>query len=118
MEIWLYEPRFRGHEFLLYPRRVAAADARLRRQGGGALRHYPRAVGGAGQGRAQRGHEADGTRRADGDAADHADAADRQALRQWLDRAPRRRERSPRQPVVPEEGGAPAARQARWPPLG
>ena len=72
----------------------------LCRQAGRPLRHHPRAMGGAGQGRAHRGPETDGTRRTDGDAADHADAADRQALRQWLDRTPRRTNRPPRQPPL------------------
>src|SRR4029078_12106212 len=105
--------RFRGYELLVYARRGAADDARLCRPAGGALRHYPRAMGGSGQGRANRGPEAVGTRRTDGDAADHADAADRQALRQWLDRTPRRRERPPRQPPLSAQGRASPAWQAR-----
>src|SRR5215218_2976505 len=103
--------RFRGYELAVYARRTGAAGARLCRQAGVALWHHPRAMGGSGQGRAHRRPEADGTRRTDGDAADHADAADRQALRQWLDRAPRRRDRPPRQPPLSEEGRAPSARQ-------
>jgi len=50
--------------------------------------------------------------RTDGNAADHADAADRPAVRQWLDRAPRRRNRPPRQPALSAQGGAPVTRQA------
>src|SRR2546430_9483660 len=74
-------PRFRGYEFAVYARRGAAAGARLCRQAGRALRHYPRAMGGACQGPAQRGPETVRTRRTDGNAADHADAAGRPALR-------------------------------------
>src|SRR4051794_36187014 len=83
--------RFRGYELPFHARRGAADGARLCRPAGGALWHHPCAMGGAGQGRAGRRPEAVGTRRTDGDAADHADATDRQALRQWLDRTPRRR---------------------------
>src|SRR3989442_4957524 len=89
--------QFRGYELPVYAGRGATDDARICRPAGGALRHYPRAMGSFSQGRTHRGPEAIGTRRADGDAADHADAADRQAVRQWLDRAPRRRDRPPRQ---------------------
>src|ERR1700728_3200806 len=78
-------PRFRGYELPVYPRRIAAAGARLCGSAGGPLRHHPRAMGGAGEGRTLRGHEADRTCRADGDAADHADAFDRSPLRQRLD---------------------------------
>ena len=106
-------PRFRGYELPVHAGRSAADGARLCRQAGGALRHHPSAMGGAGQDRTRRGPQAVGTRRTDGNAADHADAADRQALRRRLDRAPQRRQRPPRQPALPEEGGAPAARQAR-----
>src|SRR6266481_7818766 len=70
-------PRFRGYELPVYACRIEAACPRLCRQAGRALRHYPRAMGGAGQGGAHRGPEAVRTRRADGNAADHADAADR-----------------------------------------
>src|SRR5258705_7892187 len=66
--------RFRGYELPVYARRGATDDARLCRPAGGALRHYPRAMGSFGQGRTHRGPEAIGTRRADGNAADHADA--------------------------------------------
>src|ERR1700712_3291922 len=111
METDLNAPRSRGYELPVYAWRVAAAGAALCRQAGGALRHHPRAMGGAGQGGAHRGPEAVGTRRTDGNAADYADSADRQALRQWLDRTPRRRERPPCQPALSEEGGAAAARQ-------
>src|SRR6202048_4092323 len=104
-------PRFRGYELPVYARRIAAAGARLCRQAGRALRHYPRAVGGAGQGGTHRGPEADRTRGTDGDAAYYADATDRPSLRQWLDRAPRRRNRPPRQPALSAQGRAAAARQ-------
>src|ERR1700722_3056646 len=110
--------RFGGHELAVYAGRSAAAGARLCRQAGGALWHHPRAMGGAGQGRAHRGAEAVGTRRTDGNAADHADAADRSAVRQWLDRAPRRRDRPPRQPALSAQGGAPLAGQTRRAALG
>src|ERR1700736_1607645 len=102
------DARFRGYELPAYAGRIAAAGARLCRQAGRAPRHYPRSMGGFGQGGAHRGPETDRTRRADGDAADHADPAGRQALQQWLDRAPRRRDRPPRQPALSEEDG-PAA---------
>src|SRR5258708_40337113 len=77
-------PRFRGYELAVYACRSAEAGARLCRQAGRALRHYPRAMGGAGQGGTPRGAEAVGTGGTDGNAADHADAADRPALRQRL----------------------------------
>src|SRR3979490_1145431 len=96
-------PRFRGYEFPVYAWRIAAPGARLCGQAARALRDYPRTMGGAGQGRTPRRHEADGTCRTDGNAAHYADAADRQAVRQWLDRTPRRRQRSPRQPALSEE---------------
>src|SRR6202171_5681311 len=94
-----HAPRYRGYELPVYAWRIAAAGARLCRQAGRALRHYPRAMGGAGQGGTYRGPEAIGTRGTDGNAADHADAADRSSLRQRLDRTPRRRYRPARQPA-------------------
>src|SRR5260370_20978352 len=104
-------PRFRGYELPVYARRIAAAGARLCRQTGRALRHYPRAMGGAGQGGTHRGYEAVGTRGTDGNAADYADPADRPSARQRLDRTPRRRYRPPRQPALSAQGGAPAIGQ-------
>src|SRR5689334_15379962 len=71
------DARFRGYELPVYAWRGAADDARLCRPAGGTLWHHPRAMGGSGQGRTKRGPEAVRTRRTDGDAADHADAADR-----------------------------------------
>src|SRR5450631_832935 len=106
-------PRFRGYELPIYARRIAAPGTRLCRQAGRALRYYPRAVGGAGQGGAHRGPQTVGTRRTDGNAADHADAADRPPLRQWLDRAAKRRYRPPRQPALSAQGRAAVARQTR-----
>src|ERR1700687_2197253 len=105
-------PRFRGYELPVYAWRIAAAGARLCRQAGRALWHYPRAMGAAGQGGAQRGPEAVGTGGTDGNAADHADAADRSPVRQWLDRTPRLRYRPPRQPALSAQGRASVARQA------
>src|SRR5205085_8661637 len=58
---------FGRYELPVYARRIAAPCARLCRQGGRALRHHPRAMGGAREGGTQRGHEAVGTRRADGE---------------------------------------------------
>src|SRR6202020_1922002 len=78
-------PRFCGYELPVYAWRIAAAGARLCGPAGSALRHPPRAMGGAGQGRAVRGTQTVGTRRTDGDAADHADAFDRPSLRYRLD---------------------------------
>src|SRR6202790_5571497 len=70
-------------------------------------------MGGSGQGGAQRGPETVGTRRTDGNAADYADASDRKALRQWLDRKRGRQGRPPRQPALSAQGRAAAARQPR-----
>src|SRR5947207_14326832 len=113
MEMTPDVPRFRGYELPVYARRIAAAGARLCRQAGRALRHYPRAMGGAGQGGTHRGPEAIGTGGTDGNAADYADAADRQALRQRLDRAAQRRYRPSRQPALFAQGRAPIARKTR-----
>src|ERR1019366_8891452 len=97
----------------LYNHGRSKAAENLCRPAGAPIRHDPRAMGCACPARPLGRPQAVGTRRTARSAADLAHPPARPPGREQADRAPRRSERSARQPVIPDAGRAAVARTAQ-----